>query len=107
MRTAGLRRFVARLVRVYGQAHVPFFAASLAYYALFSLLPLLLLIVGVFGLMLESRPDLEQAFMLQIEHLAQNLFPTSASVGETVTQALRKGAASATLTSVLVLGWTA
>ena len=107
MRRKALRRFLARLVRVYGQAHVPFFAASLAYYALFSLLPLLLLIVGVFGLMLESRPDLERAFMLQIEHLAQNLFPTSASVGETVTQALRKGAASATLTSALVLGWTA
>ncbi|HGY10071.1 MAG TPA: YihY/virulence factor BrkB family protein, partial [Oceanithermus profundus] len=77
MKRAALKAFLERLVRVYTQAHVPFFAASLAYYALFSLLPLLLLIVGVFGLMLESRPDLEQAFMLQIEHLAQNLFPAS------------------------------
>ncbi|HGY08659.1 MAG TPA: YihY/virulence factor BrkB family protein [Oceanithermus profundus] len=107
MKRAALKAFLERLVRVYTQAHVPFFAASLAYYALFSLLPLLLLIVGVFGLMLESRPDLEQAFMLQIEHLAQNLFPASATVGASVTEALRKGAASATLTSVLILGWTA
>ncbi len=102
-----VRAYLKRLVAVYTRAHVPFFAASLAYYALFSLLPLLLLLVGVFGLMLESRPDLEQAFMTQVQHLAQNLFPTSETVGETVAAALRRGAASATLTSVLVLGWTA
>jgi len=102
-----VQAYLKRLVRVYTQAHVPFFAASLAYYALFSLLPLLLLLVGVFGLVLESRPDLEQAFMLQVEHLAQNLFPTSESVGQTVAEALRRGAASATMTSVLVLAWTA
>ncbi len=107
MKKEAVKAYLKRLAGVYTRAHVPFFSASLAYYALFSLLPLLLMVVGVFGLMLQSRPDLEHAFMAQVQNLTQNLFPTSHDIGSTVAAALRQGAAGATLTSVLILSWTA
>jgi len=49
-----LRRFY----RLYQEAHVPFFAAALAYYALLSLMPLLFLLVGLFGFLLSGNPAL-------------------------------------------------
>jgi len=37
------------LIRIYQEAHVPFFAAALAYYALLSLTPFLLFLGGLLG----------------------------------------------------------
>ena len=43
------KALLRRFYRLYQEAHVPFFAAALAYYALLSLMPLLFLLVGLFG----------------------------------------------------------
>lgn len=52
------KALLRRFYRLYQEAHVPFFAAALAYYALLSLMPLLFLLVGLFGFLLSGNPAL-------------------------------------------------
>lgn len=99
---AWIRSFLA----IYGRGHVPFFAAALAYYALFSLLPLVLLLVGVFGFLLQQNPTLLEAFKVQLEQLATTLFPASTTLAQQTLGIITKGAVPFTLGSILALAWT-
>lgn len=92
--------------RTYSQSHVPFFAAALAYYALFSLMPLLFLLAGGFGWLLRGDPALEQAARNRLAELTLLLFPTQPDLAQTLLAFLSQGAASFTLGGLLVLLWT-
>ncbi len=91
--------------RLYTQAHVPFFAAALAYYALLSLMPLLFLLVGVFGLFLSGNEALREGFLGGVEALAEALFPARPELAQDLLGFLTRGAFPLTLLSALFLLW--
>ena len=93
------------LIRIYQEAHVPFFAAALAYYALLSLTPLLLLLVGVFGLLLSGNPALRAEVFQGLEELTLALLPARPELAGEVLSFLTKGAFPLTLGSGLLLLW--
>jgi membrane protein len=93
------------LLRLYREAHVPFFAAALAYYALLSLTPLLLLLVGVFGLLLSGNPALRAEVFQGLEELTLALLPARPELAGEVLSFLTKGAFPLTLGSGLLLLW--
>jgi membrane protein len=93
------------LIRTYQEAHVPFFAAALAYYALLSLTPLLLLLVGVFGLLLSGNPALRAEVFQGLEELTLALLPARPELAGEVLSFLTKGAFPLTLGSGLLLLW--
>ncbi|WP_337845751.1 YhjD/YihY/BrkB family envelope integrity protein [Thermus sp.] len=93
--------------RLYQEAHVPFFAAALAYYALLSLAPLLLLLLGVFGLLLQGNPALKEGVLEALEGATLALFPTRPELGADLLRFLTRGAFPLTLASSLLLLWSA
>jgi membrane protein len=93
--------------RLYQEAHVPFFAAALAYYALLSLAPLLLLLLGVFGLLLQGNPALKEGVLEALEGVTLALFPTRPELGADLLRFLTRGAFPLTLASSLLLLWSA
>lgn len=99
-------RFALRIYHHYTQSHIPFFAAALSYYALFSLMPLLFLLLGVFGLVLSGNPTLQNQVVTRISELALLLFPTQPDLASNLLSFLLGGAASLTLGSSLLLLWT-
>ncbi|GGM92407.1 hypothetical protein GCM10007092_01840 [Thermus composti] len=96
-----LRRFY----RLYQEAHVPFFAAALAYYALLSLMPLLLLLVGGFGLLLSGNPLLQAQVLKALEEFTQALFPARPELAQDLLRFLTRSAFPLTLGSALLLLW--
>jgi membrane protein len=94
-----------RLLGLYAQAHVPFFAAALAYYALLSLMPLLFLLVGVFGLLLAGNGALRGEFLEGVAALTQSLFPARPELAEDLLRFLTRSAFPLTLASGLLLLW--
>lgn len=98
-------QFFSRIYQTYIGSHIPFFAAALAYYALFSLMPLLFLLVGVFGFMLRGNAELEQAFLSRLAELTVLLFPTQPEIAQRLVTFLTKGAVPITFASLLVLLW--
>ncbi|MFD3005881.1 MULTISPECIES: YhjD/YihY/BrkB family envelope integrity protein [Thermus] len=94
-----------RLLALYQEAHVPFFAAALAYYALLSLMPLLFLLVGVFGLLLSGSPSLRAEFLEGVATLAQSLFPARPELAQDLLGFLTRSAFPLTLASGLLLLW--
>lgn len=99
--------FLRHAYRLYNQSHIPFFAASLAYYALFSLMPLLFLLVGVFGLVLAGNEALLEAVRQRLSEVALLLFPTQPDLAQGLLKFLTSGAAPLTAGSFLVLFWSA
>ncbi|MER3555738.1 MAG: ribonuclease BN [Meiothermus sp.] len=97
--------FFSRVYQTYVGSHIPFFAAALAYYALFSLMPLLFLLVGVFGFILSGNAELESAFLSRLVELTVLLFPTQPEIAQTLVNFLTKGAVPITFASLLVLLW--
>lgn len=97
--------FLQRIYQSYTASHIPFFAAALAYYALFSLMPLLFLLVGVFGFILRGNAELESAFFSRLVELTVLLFPTQPEIAQTLLSFLTKGAFPITFASLLVLLW--
>lgn len=97
--------FLQRIYQSYTASHIPFFAAALAYYALFSLMPLLFLLVGVFGFVLRGNAELESAFFSRLVELTVLLFPTQPEIAQTLLSFLTKGAFPITFASLLVLLW--
>jgi membrane protein len=91
------------LLRLYREAHVPFFAAALAYYALLSLTPLLLLLVGVFGLLLSGNPALRAEVFQGLEELTLTLFPARPELAGETLAFLTRSAFPLTLGSSLLL----
>jgi len=100
-----MARFLLQFYRIYTSAHLPFFSAALAYYALFSLTPLLFLLVGVFGFVLSGNPALKKAFLVRLIELTLSLFPTQPDLAQGLVNFLTRGAFPITLTSLLVLFW--
>ncbi|WP_117237720.1 YhjD/YihY/BrkB family envelope integrity protein [Thermus sediminis] len=96
-----LRNFL----RVYREAHVPFFAAALAYYALLSLMPLLLLLAGLFGLLLAGNPALRAEAFEGLTELTLALFPARPELAADLLSFLTRGAFPLTLGSGLLLLW--
>lgn len=94
-----------KVLRLYTQAHVPFFAAALAYYALLSLMPLLFLLVGVFGLFLSGSEALREGFLGGVKALAEGLFPARPELAQDLLRFLTRGAFPLTLVSALFLLW--
>ncbi|WP_038058666.1 YhjD/YihY/BrkB family envelope integrity protein [Thermus amyloliquefaciens] len=94
-----------KVLRLYTQAHVPFFAAALAYYALLSLMPLLFLLVGVFGLLLSGSPSLRAEFLEGVATLAQGLFPARPELAQDLLGFLTRSAFPLTLASGFLLVW--
>jgi membrane protein len=99
--------FLQQFYRLYTLAHVPFFAAALAYYAIFSLMPMLFLLVGVFGWLLRHNPALQQATLEQLAQATLWLFPTQPDLAQQLLGFLDQGATPLTLGSLVVLLWTA
>lgn len=97
--------FVRRLYSIYSRSHIPFFAAALAYYAIFSLMPVLFLLGGVFGFALSGKPDLQQAFVQRLTEFALALFPAQPDLATGSVKFLVRGAFPITLGSLLILLW--
>lgn len=93
------------LYRIYQQAHIPLFAAALSYYALFSLMPLLFLLIGIFGFLLAGNAGLEHVFLSRLASLTLSLFPTQPQLAQAILHFLTRGAAPLTLGSLVVLAW--
>ncbi len=96
-----------RFYRLYQEAHVPFFAAALAYYALLSLMPLLFLLVGGFGLLLAGNPALQEEVWRALAQFTQALFPARPELAQDLFRFLTRGAFPLTLGSGLLLLWSA
>jgi membrane protein len=100
-----MQPIIAQVYQLYTRAHIPFFSAALAYYALFSLMPLLILLAGIFGLVLSGNEDLRTAVLVRLIELVVLLFPTQPDLAQTVVNFLTRGAFPLTLASLLVLLW--
>ncbi len=100
-----MQPILAQVYQLYMRAHIPFFSAALAYYALFSLMPLLILLAGIFGLVLSGSEDLRNAVLVRLIELVVLLFPTQPDLAQTLVNFLTRGAFPLTLASLLVLLW--
>lgn len=98
-------RYILRVRRLYLTAHIPVSTAALAYYGLFSLLPLFLLLLGITGFFLKGRPDLYAFVQEEVETITLSLFPMAADVGRQLLDFLAAQALSFTLTSMIFLFW--
>lgn len=94
-----LRRFYRR----YQEARVPFFAAALAYYALLSLMPLLFLLVGLFGFLLSGNPLLRAQVFQALTELTLALFPARPEMAQSLLDFLTRSAFPLTRGSGLLL----
>lgn len=89
-------------------------AAALAYYAAFSLGPLLLLLGGWLGVVLRGRPEVAEPYREALEDLVRQVFPLTDDAAllvqqsvDTIVQQLGEGALLRSLLSLLVLLWAA
>ncbi len=96
---------IDQVYQLYTRSHIPFFSAALAYYALFSLMPLLILLAGIFGFVLSSNEDLRNAVLVRLIELVVLLFPTQPDLAQTVVSFLTRGAFPLTFASLLILLW--
>ncbi|AWR87105.1 YhjD/YihY/BrkB family envelope integrity protein [Meiothermus taiwanensis] len=96
---------IGQVYQLYTRSHIPFFSAALAYYALFSLMPLLILLAGAFGFVLSGNEGLRSAVLVRLIELVVLLFPTQPDLAQTVVNFLTRGAFPLTLASLLVLLW--
>ncbi len=106
--------FVQALYRRYRDSNVAMLAAALAYYAAFSLGPLLLLLGGWLGLVLRGRPEVAESFREALETLVVQVFPLADDAAllvqqsvDTIVHQLGEGALLRSLISLLVLLWAA
>jgi membrane protein len=100
-----MRELFSQIYQLYIRSHIPFFSASLAYYALFSLMPLLILLAGIFGFVLSGNEELRNAVLVQLIEVVVLLFPTQPEIAQTVVNFLTRGAFPLTFVSLLVLLW--
>jgi membrane protein len=83
----GVRAFADRVTK----ARVSLLAASLAYYATFSLFPLLLLAVAGFGFALERNESLRERVLTFLSSSVQTAFPTVADLLNSTLRDLKTG----------------
>lgn len=106
--------FVLALHARYRRHGVAMLAAALAYYAAFSLGPMLLLLGGWLGVVLRDRPELAAPYREALEGLVTQLVPLAGDAGSLVQQSvdaivgqLGEGALVRSLVSLVVLLWAA
>lgn len=106
--------FAYALFQRYRTSNVAMMAAALAYYAAFSLGPLLLLLGGWLGVVLRGRPELAEPYREALETLVVQIFPLTDDAAmlvqqsvDTIVQQLGEGAVLRSLVSLLVLLWAA
>ncbi len=117
---SGLRSFIQatawplarRLYDRFQSTRIPVLAAALAFYAAFSLGPLLLLFGGWLGVVLQAQPDLAVQYRTALEDLVAQVLPFEENSGEMITQSfeaivsqLSQGALARTVLSLLILLW--
>lgn len=105
-------RFALRLYRRYSGTKLPLLAAALAYYAAFSLGPLILLLGGWLGVFLRARPELLVQYRLALTALVEQLLPLQDNAElwvresfEVIVAQLGEGALWRGVVSVAVLLW--
>jgi membrane protein len=86
-----LRGMVVLFVARWNEARVPILAASLAYFATFSLFPLLLLAVAGFGFALSQFPGLRDEVLLFLQNTIQEAFPSAAELLNQNLEGLKRG----------------
>lgn len=113
-RQSTVGKFSARLIRRFRATHVPMLAAALAYYAAFSLGPLLLLLGGWLGVFLRTRPDLANHYQTVIHELVNQVLPLQENGAELIAQSfdlivgqLSEGAILRSVVSLVILIWAA
>lgn len=104
--------FLLGLYRRYQETRLPFLAAALAYYAAFSLGPLLLLLAGWLGVVLQRQPEISVQYREALIDLVAQLVPLQENSAELVTNSfevilfqLSEGALLRSLVSLVVLLW--
>ncbi len=104
--------FGRRLVRRFQEARLQMLAAALAYYAAFSLGPLLLLLAGWLAVLLNANPELASQYRVALDDLLNELLPLQQNTAglvshsfDTVIQQLNRGALLSSLLSFVVLVW--
>jgi membrane protein len=117
--TAGARshaltawRFVKSLYHRFNRARIQLLAAALAYYAAFSLGPILLLFAGWLGVFLQRRPELASQYRNALTDLLAQLLPLQVDAADLVARSfdlvvgeLSQGAFLSSIASLLVLVW--
>ena len=105
-----------QLYQRYDQSNLILLAAALAYYAAFSLGPLVLLLAGWLGVFLRSRPELRLQYQEVLIHLLEQVLPAEIVLqqdsGELVSRSFRiileqlsEGALLRSAISLVVLLW--
>ena len=114
LRHSAVWEFGVRLVRRFRASYLTMLAAALAYYAAFSLGPLLLLLGGWLAVILRTRPDLADRYRQVLADLVDQLMPLRENSSEVVAAnfdmivaQLSEGALLRSLLSLLVLVWAA
>lgn len=109
---AGAWVLARRLYDRFNQSRLPLLAAALAYYAAFSLGPLLLLLGGWFSVVLQARPELAAQYQTGLRDLVAQLLPLQPDSAELVTRSfelildqLSQGALLRSVVSLVVLVW--
>ena len=104
--------FLLRLYKRFNVSRLPLLAAALAYYAAFSIGPLLLLLAGWFRIFLRNRPDLLIQYRVAVTDLVAQLMPLQDNGADLISQSfdailaqMSQGALFRTVISVLVLIW--
>jgi len=100
-----MRVLFGQVYQLYTRSQIPFSSAALAYYALFSLMPLLILLAGIFGFVLQGNPDLRNAVLVRLIEMVVLLFPTQPEIAQMVVNFLTRGAIPLTFASLLILLW--
>ena len=99
--------FIRRTYQTYSEGHVGLSAAALAYYGIFSLVPLFLLLAGISGFILQSNPELSGQVIEILQSLVVSLFPAGGELASDMVEFLTRGAVSLTIGSVIFLSWAA
>ena len=104
--------FALRLYQRYDSSRIALLAAALAYYAAFSLGPLLLIFAGWLGVFLRNRPDLSAQYLTILTDLFEELLPLQDNMAQLISDSftvilnqLGEGAVLRSIISFLVLLW--
>lgn len=104
--------FAIRLYQRYDRSETYMLASALAYYAAFSLGPLLILLTGIAALLLNRQPEVLSRYQAALTDLVKTVLPVQADAStlaqqslELMLQQLNQGAVWRSLISVGVLLW--
>jgi len=111
-RLSPIGAFILAFIERFNESRLTLLAAGLAYYAAFSLGPLLLILAGWLGLFLRNRPELASQYQAVLADLLEQILPLQSNSAELVSQSfnviveqLSQGAILRSTISFLVLLW--